>query len=251
MILAIQHEDGTGPGLVGERIAAAGVALDLRCPFQGDDLPSTLEGYEGLLVLGGTPGTYDVDIAPWLPHARDLLREAVRDQVPTLGVCLGGQLLAAACGGEVAVAARPQVGLYGLRAHPAAADDRLFAGFPADGQAVQWHWDEITSLPPGAVPLLWDADFPFQAYRLGPVAWGVQFHPEVLLDSARAWAKDESGKLARLGVDVAGMLCRIEAAEPALRALWGGVADRWIGVVGSHPAAPGADHRETAMRPAE
>ncbi|MGV9772133.1 type 1 glutamine amidotransferase [Streptosporangium sp. NPDC003464] len=240
MILAIQHEDGTGPGLIGERIATAGVTLDLRSPFRGDSLPPSLDGYEGLLVLGGTPGTYDVDLAPWLPHAGELLRGAVRDEVPTLGVCLGGQLLAAACGGEVAVAARPQVGLYGLHAHPAAADDPLFAGLPADAQAVQWHWDEITSLPPGAVPLLWDEDFPFQAFRLGPAAWGVQFHPEVLLDSARAWAKDESGRLVRLGVDVAAMLDRVEAAEPSLRTLWGGVTDRWIDLVRSHPTVPGA-----------
>lgn len=232
VILAIQHEDGTGPGLIGDRVAAAGLELDLRRPFRGDPLPASLSGYAGLLVLGGTPGTYDVDIAPWLPLAQDLLREAVRDVLPTFGVCLGGQLLAAACGGEVRVAAEHQVGLYGLHAHPAAAADPLFAGFPADAKAVQWHWDEISVLPPGAVPLLWDAAFPHQAFRLGEAAWGVQFHPEVLLDAARAWAKDDSE---RLGRDVTEMLAEIEEAEPALRTLWGGVADRWLEIVQNHP----------------
>ncbi|WP_283135182.1 type 1 glutamine amidotransferase [Rhizohabitans arisaemae] len=231
MILAIQHEHGTDPGLVGERVQAAGITLDLRHPYRGDELPASLAGHRGLLVLGGTPGADDHDTAPWLPRVKELLREAVRDRIPTLGVCLGGQLLAAACGGAVAVAARPQVGLYGVRAYPAAADDPLFRGFPEDGQAVQWHWDEIVTLPPGAVPLLWDADFPHQAFRLGPVAWGLQFHPEVLSGAARVWARDESGELARLGVDVPAMLDRIGAAEPALRVLWGEVTDRWIGIV--------------------
>ncbi|WP_214326383.1 type 1 glutamine amidotransferase [Nonomuraea sediminis] len=233
MILAIQHEDGTGPDLIGSRIAAAGVPLDLRCPFRGDEVPASLEGYGGLLVLGGTPGTYDVEIAPWLPRVQELLREAVRTELPTLGVCLGGQLLAAACGGEVRVADRHQVGLFPLRAHPAVADDPLFGGLPAEAAAVQWHWDEISVLPPGAVPLLWDADFPHQAFRLGSSAWGVQFHPEVLLDSARAWAKDDSE---RLGRDVSEMLAEIEAAEPALRAQWGALADRWIGVIRRTPS---------------
>ncbi|MFF5208181.1 type 1 glutamine amidotransferase [Streptosporangium sp. NPDC000396] len=228
MILIVQHEDGTGPDLIGSRIEAAGVPFDLRCPFKGDELPATLDGYDGLLVLGGTPGAYDAHVASWLPHVQELLREAVRTELPTFGVCLGGQLLAAACGGAVRVAERHQVGLYGLRAYPAAADDPLFAGFPGSARAVQWHWDEISVLPPGAVPLLWDADFPNQAFRLGAVAWGVQFHPEVLLDSARAWAKDDSE---RLGVDVPEMLRQIEQAEPALRELWGGVADRWIAIV--------------------
>ncbi|MGW4470475.1 type 1 glutamine amidotransferase [Nonomuraea sp. NPDC004354] len=231
MILGIQHEHGTGPGLIGERIERAGHKLDLRHPYLGEPLPPDLSGHDGLVVLGGTPGTGDVGLAPWLPAVEALLREAVRDEVPVLGVCLGGQLLAQACGGTVTVAAAAQVGLFPLGAYPAADDDELFSGFPADGQAVQWHWDEIAELPPGAVPLLRDDAFPHQAFRLGRRAWGVQFHPEVLLASATEWASGESPQLAELGLDVPAMLGGVAAAEPALRDLWGGITDRWLALV--------------------
>ncbi|MFD1933971.1 type 1 glutamine amidotransferase [Nonomuraea mangrovi] len=231
MILGIQHEHGTGPGLIGERIEEAGLKLDLRHPYQGEPLPADLSAHSGLIVLGGTPGAGDVALAPWLPAVEELLREAVRDEVPVLGVCLGGQLLATACGGTVTVAPAAQVGLHPLGPYPAASDDELFAGFPDDGRAVQWHWDEITTLPPGAVPLLRDGAFPHQAFRLGRRAWGVQFHPEVLLGSASEWASGDSPQLAALGLDVPAMLGRIAEAEPSLRALWGGITDRWLALV--------------------
>ncbi|WP_055479658.1 type 1 glutamine amidotransferase [Sphaerimonospora mesophila] len=245
VILIVQHEDGAGPGLIGTRIAAAGVRPDLRQPWRGDPLPRSLEGIDGLLVLGGVPGVGDVDRAPWLPSVADLLRRAVRAEVPTLGVCLGGQLLAHACGGAVARASAPQIGLFPLTARPAAAQDALFAGLPDAAPAVQWHYDEITELPPGAVPLLCCPDFPNQAFRLGPAAWGVQFHPEVLVESVEPWARDDSGKLAELGLDVNTMLTEIAAAEPALRTIWGRMADRWIDLV-VRRASGGA---ETAASP--
>lgn len=234
VILAVQQEDTAGPGLIGTRIEAAGIELDLRHAWRGDALPASLTDYDGLLVLGGSPGVGDVDEAPWLPTVADLLRQAVRNEVPTLAVCLGGQLLAAACGGKVAVAAAPQIGLSPLIARPAAAQDPLFKDLPEDARAVQWHWDEITELPPGAVPLLYCPDFPNQAYRLGPVVWGVQFHPEALPDTARLWARNDSDKLAKLGLDMTAVLAEIAAAEPALRKLWGRTADRWIEVVKRH-----------------
>ncbi|MFC0866067.1 type 1 glutamine amidotransferase [Sphaerimonospora cavernae] len=237
VILAVQHEDGAGPGLIGTRIAAAEVKLDLRHPWQGDTLPRSLEGVDGFLVLGGIPGVDDVDLAPWLPAVADLLRQAVRDEIPTLGVCLGGQLLAHACGGTVAKAATPQIGLFPLTARPAAAQDALFTGLPDDACAIQWHYDAITELPPGAVPLLFCPDFPNQAYRLGPAAWGVQFHPEVLLESTERWARSGAGQLTELGMDASVMLAEIAAAEPALRELWGRIADRWIDLATRHAAA--------------
>jgi GMP synthase (glutamine-hydrolysing) len=232
-VLVIQHEDGTGPGLIGERLEAAGADVDLRHPWQGDALPDDLSGHDALLVLGGTPAAFD-DVA-WWPAVLKLLRGAVADEVPVLGICLGAQLLAVACGGTVARAGHPQIGLYELSAHPAAAADELFGGLPPGPVAVQWHWDEITALPPGAVPLLYCPDFPNQAYRLGARAWGVQFHPEVGAAEASKWAASDTASLEGLGLDVQAMLGVVEEAEPELLAIWAAWADRWIAVAGSGP----------------
>ena len=88
--LVVQHEHGTGPGLLGEVLAESGVELDLRRPYLGDLLPADLTGYDGLVVLGGTPDPYDDVATPWLPAVRTLLADALDREVPTLGICLGG-----------------------------------------------------------------------------------------------------------------------------------------------------------------
>src|SRR5262249_4530354 len=101
-VLVIEHEDGAGLGRMTGPLAAA-ARLDVRRPDRGDPLPDDLAvtGHAGLIVLGGEMGAMDDDVAPWLPATRALLAQAVRIGLPALGVCLGGQLLAAACGGRV------------------------------------------------------------------------------------------------------------------------------------------------------
>ena len=220
-VLVIQHEDGTGPGLVGERLAAAGAVLDLRHPWRGDALPSNLSGHDALIVLGGSQAAYEgVD---WWPTVLGLLREAVRRDLPTLGICLGAQLLAVACGGEVRRATVSEVGLCTLRAYPN--PDALFDALPDAARTVQWHWDELVTLPDGAVPLMrCDDGLPYQAYRMGSRVWAVQFHPEVLIADARRWAAGD--KLD--GRDVEQMLAAIEAADGELKAVWGEFSERWF-----------------------
>jgi len=80
-----------------------GVAVDVIRPYAGAAVPPSAD--DGVIVLGGHMSAYDDDLAPWLPAVRDLLATSVADGVPTLGICLGAQLLAVACGGTVEVAA--------------------------------------------------------------------------------------------------------------------------------------------------
>lgn len=221
-ILVVQHEDGTGPGLVGERLVALGAELDLRHPWAGQELPADLAEHDGLIVLGGAPAAYEA--VAWFPAVFELLREAVRRDVPTLGICLGAQLLAVACGGEVRRAARGEAGLCALELY--ANPDPLFGSVPRGVRSVQWHRDEVSVLPVGAVPLMSCAHgFPHQAFRMGSRVWAVQFHPEVLIDDVRLWAA--SDPVDDLGIDVAAMLGEVAAAGDELRAVWGDFAERW------------------------
>ena len=68
------------------------VDLDVRRPYVGDDLPTSLQGYAALVVMGGAMGANDDATSPWLPAVKELIREAAADGVPTLGICLGHQL---------------------------------------------------------------------------------------------------------------------------------------------------------------
>ncbi|GAA4885274.1 type 1 glutamine amidotransferase [Kitasatospora terrestris] len=231
-VLVVQHEDGTGPGLVGEHLERTGLHLHTVHPWAGEALPARLDGYAGLLVLGGAPNCEDDAAAPWLPRVRELIRQAVADHVPLLGICLGGQLMAVALGGSVAPRGRmPEVGATPLRRLPAADRDAVFGGVPEGALAAQWHWDEITALPPDAVALLGGDDSRHQAFRVGACGWGVQFHPEVLAAVTADWAGSDGPAVKAAGGDPQAAVDSVRAAEPELRAVWGAMAEAWGEVV--------------------
>jgi GMP synthase-like glutamine amidotransferase len=195
--LVVQHVDAEGPGRFGEWLPAHGVELVPIRPYAGDPVPAAVDA-DALIVMGGPMGAYDDDAVPWLPAVRDLLAAAVRDGVPTLGICLGAQLLAVATGGRVERGANgPEIGLGEVIV--AAGDRLLDAGrIPV----AQWHYDTVTELPPGAALLASSDSYEVQAYRVGTSAWGLQFHveaaPGLIGEWARASRRDEAELVAPL-----------------------------------------------------
>jgi len=90
-VLVVQHEDDDPIHLMGEWMD--GVDLTASRPYDGDPVPASIDGYDGLVVMGGAMGAHDDEKAPWLPAVRDLIRVAADARVPTLGICLGMQLM--------------------------------------------------------------------------------------------------------------------------------------------------------------
>lgn len=158
-------------------------------PYAGDDVP-VAAAVHGLVVLGGPMSADEDDINPWLPAVRRLLADTVAAEVPTLGICLGAQLLALACGGRVEKWAQPgrEAGVVDVRFQPAARDDPLLAGLPNPYPAPSMHRDAVSRLPDDATWLASSTMYPYQAFRVGRAAWGLQFHPEVSRDGIRTWA---------------------------------------------------------------
>jgi GMP synthase-like glutamine amidotransferase len=108
-----------------------------------------------------------------------LLSEAVSRGVPTLGVCLGAQLLALACGGTVSRGAGgAEIGWAPVDLTTAAGDDPLLAGLPGRLTVLHWHGDTYAP-PPHGVHLAASPRYPAQAFRVGDRAWGFQFHLEI------------------------------------------------------------------------
>lgn len=191
---------------LGDWFTEAGLGLKLVRAHAGDPLPENLDGFAALVVLGGDQRAYadatGTPGAPWFPALEGLLRKAVRHHLPTLGVCLGAQLLAQAHGGLVERStAGPEIG-PGLVARRDAADtDPLFKWVPLLPDVVQWHSDEITELPIGAVLLAASTRYPHQAFRLGDRAWGVQFHIECDAAMIEGWVRNDAVLIAELGYE--------------------------------------------------
>jgi GMP synthase-like glutamine amidotransferase len=162
-------------------------------------LPRTLDRYDALLVCGGTANTHETDRYPWLEHEQVLLAEAVERGIPTMGLCLGAQLLVKATGGAVYAAHPPEVGWHPVDAAPEAADDPVLAALPDRFMALQWHF-YACELPAGAVALA-RSPVCVQAFRVGPAAWGTQFHIEVTRDILLDWGREGADELIRNGYD--------------------------------------------------
>lgn len=189
-VLVVQPGDDDPLGRFSGWLADAGIDFVTVRPFAGDTIPDRLEA-DGLIVLGGEMSSNDTATHPWLERVRRLMRDAVERGRPTLGICLGGQLLAQALGGTVVRGASgTEAGLVTVTTTDAAQDDAIFHGLGRDFAVASMHGDEIEVLPDGAELLGTSTPYAHQAFRAAPNAWGVQFHPEIEPATYASWADD-------------------------------------------------------------
>ncbi|MFC6085457.1 type 1 glutamine amidotransferase [Sphaerisporangium aureirubrum] len=228
-VLVIEHEAEAGLGYFEDWLAGAGVTCDVVRPYLGEAVPEAAG--DGLIVLGGAASAWDDEGFPWQPATRDLLRASVEASVPTLGVCLGAQLMTLACGGTVERGAPGlEVGLRPVTPLDAAARDPLFGVLPPVAWAVQYHGDAMTVPPPGAVPLATGDPYPAQGYRLGDRAWAVQFHPEATPEIFTSWLANPD-PLTAAGYDPAALDAEVRGAAAGLAATWRPFAEAFAAVV--------------------
>lgn len=199
--LAIVHQRDAGPGVFAEAIRATGGQLDEWTLAERPEPPADPLGYDAVLVLGGAMNVDEEERHRWIAEEKALLRELLEREVPLLGLCLGGQLLAAAAGAEPRRASRPEIGWHQVDVTPEGEDDPLLGPLAPSFEAFQWHSYEFP-LPPGAVPLA-RSEVCLQAARLGERAWALQFHPEVSAADAHHWIEDYKADpdAVRIGID--------------------------------------------------
>ncbi|GAA2530751.1 type 1 glutamine amidotransferase [Pilimelia columellifera] len=241
--LVVENDPTDGPGRLGQWLTDAGLVLEVRRPHLGEPLPDSLAGYDALVVLGGEQSAYpDADGAPgapWFPALERLLRVAVRDQRPTLGICLGGQLLASAHVGTVErSAAGPEIGPALVGRRDAADQDPLWAPIPFAPDVLQWHYDEITELPVGAVLLAASPRYPHQAFRIGQRAWGTQFHLECDTAMFAGWVANNPRLMADLGHQPQDLVAAVDAIMDDLEQVWRPFAARFAALALGGQNAP-------------
>ncbi len=213
-ILVIQHDADKGLGLFTPPLAGAGLELDVVFAGHGE---LELGDHEAVIALPGVANP--VDQTPAVISTRDVLRDALRQQVPVFGICLGGELLAEAAGG-VTHPCPPEWGFHEVALLPAAREDALLADLPEQVTVFQAH-DYGFDLPPGAVALAGSPDA-VQGFRVGANAWGIQFHPEPTLETLDGWTT------------VLGHLMQANGVDPELtRRLGGRYVPEWRAHAGS------------------
>jgi GMP synthase (glutamine-hydrolysing) len=144
----------------------------------GRPVPVTLDGADGLVVLGGAMDFDEAHAYPHLTRTRDLLRDAAARSAPALGICLGAQLAAAALGGRAYPGpAGEELGWTKVELTPQGQADPVLGALLEPAELFEWHHDTFDP-PPGATLLAAGGAYPTQAFRLGSVV-AVQFHPEV------------------------------------------------------------------------
>ncbi len=195
MLYIIQNDPEVPPGLVATELDRRGVPWSLVRPDLGEPFPG-IAAIEAVICLGGAMGANDDQKHPFLTGLKSFIRELVAHEIPYLGICLGGQLLAAALGAAVASNAHGEKGMHAVMLTGTGGDDSLFRGVAPEFVSFQWHNDSF-AIPEGAVRLAFSGACPNQAFRMGPCAWGTQFHPEVderIIREWSSWTKETSAR---------------------------------------------------------
>jgi GMP synthase (glutamine-hydrolysing) len=209
ILLAIQHVPWETPHRILD--ACDGLAVHTVKPLAGQPLPDHDE-VAGAVVMGGPMNVDETDRHPELVAEREWLAEAVRLEVPVLGICLGAQLLARALGAEVGRGEEPELGFAPVEIlNP---DDPVLGGLAPSTTVLHWHGD-VFDLPDGAEHLARSAQTEVQAFRHGN-AWGILFHPEADFALVEAWlAVPEMLREARKALGDGGTAALSEEAEVA------------------------------------
>lgn len=192
MLHIIQNDPEVPPGNLLDALA---VPYSIHHPYLDGVLPDA-DQIAALIVLGGAMGADDDAIHPLLIDVKNLIRTVVAAGIPYLGICLGGQLLAAALGAKVVSNRWEELGTLPVFLSEEGLADRLFSGITERFATFQWHHDSF-DLPEGSVQLASSSACPHQAFRVGSCAWGVQFHPEVTEAIIRDWCAWDSSTVER------------------------------------------------------
>lgn len=199
--------------------------------FEADAAAPPVTEFDMVVLMGSPDAAYD-DSLPWLAGEIEFVEAAVAQQVPILGVCFGGQLLARVLGGTVSRAATSENGFFVV--------DTLDPALVPEGPWLESHDDTFT-LPPGARPVACTAAA-LQAFVSGPHL-GVQFHPEITADVFDSWVQGWEARGVRAeveaGMDVAAMRAEIVLREDASRRACGDLVDAFLVHAGlSRPVQP-------------
>lgn len=181
-IIIFQHVSHEGAGYLAEFLAQRQIPIQIINTFELETLPSSIAGYSGVVLMGG-PMSVNDDL-PWIPRLLDLIREAVKLDIPVLGHCLGGQLMSKALGGVITQNPVKEIGWSEVNVSNNAIAKQWF-GEIESFNAFHWH-GETFSLPQGATHVLASAHCQNQAFVMAKHL-ALQTHIEMTPEMVKNW----------------------------------------------------------------
>ena len=193
-IVIFRHAAHEGPGYLTEYLDRRGLPWRLVRVDRRESPPDSLAGVSGLVLMGGPMSANDH--LPWIPPVLRLIREAVDKDIPVLGHCLGGQLMAKALGGRVTRSRVKEIGWLPVETVDNAEARGWVNGLAPQFEVFHWHGETFSELPPGAVSILKSRDCRHQAFVLGKHL-GFQCHIEMTPDLVRSWTHTGAAEIAK------------------------------------------------------
>ena len=178
-----------------------------------------------MVILGAPVGVYDDGSYPFLLEERELLQRRLAAGLPTVGICLGAQQIAASLGACVAPSGGKEIGFapVSLSSQGSVTPLRHLVNIPV----LHWHGDNL-DLPAGAVVLASTELCPNQAFAIGPNILGLQFHPEADLSNIEAWLIGHATELASAGIDPRQIRREAKANKDVLAASSTAMFQEWL-----------------------
>ncbi|OAJ71358.1 glutamine amidotransferase [Methylobacillus sp. MM3] len=227
-IAIFRHAATEGPGFFADFLNARNIPWQLIRIDEGDTLPQSAESYGGLVFMGG-PMSVNDDL-PWIPQVLALIREAMSKEIPVLGHCLGGQLMAKAMGGTVS---RNPVKEIGWGELTVGRNDEARHWFGPLERFMGFHWHgETFSIPDGAAAILSSSYCDNQAFTVGKHL-AFQCHIEMTADMVNIWcdvgADEVAASASSPGVQpVSEITDKLDTRIPALNQMASSVYEVWL-----------------------
>lgn len=178
-VLVIRHEACSGLGLLQTALHRHSIPFHYLDTPTGEQLSGAITDYSHLVILGGPISAYEDDKYPFLRYEFQLVESAIENQIPTLGICLGSQILAKVLGAKVYRGeAGREAGWCKLELTEAGLSDSLFQDLPSQFRVFESHQDTF-EIPSSCVHLAKSAKYPHQAFRYQEYVWAIQFHLEI------------------------------------------------------------------------
>ena len=209
-VLVLQHAEPEHLGHIAEALTQEGVGYTYLRSDLGQPIPKTLDGYQGLIVMGGPQSVYEEDRFPFLRAEKSLAHHAILMNRPVLGVCLGSQILAEVLGSRVYPGSAFELGWKKVRLSSEAAYDPLLNHLQGEITPLHWHGD-VYDLPEGAKPIGSSEIASVQGFSWEERAYGFLFHLEMTPAQLAAMVEAFPDDVARGSTTPAAIMA--EAAE--------------------------------------